>query len=181
MKHIFITGDIQTGKSTAINHALEGKDIILGGYRTVGGVRRADGNSYVHLLRADTYEPLAPHNWVLHRKPTYGKIVFQINKLLYNTKGVSLLKKLPEGCQLILMDEIGKREKECHAFCQAILDTLDGDIPVLGVVQIRPDDFLDKIRNHPNVEIFTLTTDNREELSAYLSCWIASLSKKQSV
>ena len=177
MKHILLTGDIQTGKSTAINRALKGKDIILGGYRTVGGLRRADGNSYVHLLRADAYEPLAPHNRVLHRKPTYGKISFNINKLLYNTKGVSLLKNLPKDCQLILMDEIGKREKDCHAFCQAIMDTLDGDIPVLGVMQIRPDDFLDQIRNHPKVEVIRLTEDNREEISAYLSCWIASILK----
>ena len=175
MKHLFITGDIQTGKSTAINRALADKDIILGGYRTVGGLRRADGNSYVHLLRADTYEQLAPHNRVLHRKPTYGKIHFVINKELYNTKGVHLLENLPKDCQLILMDEIGKREKNCTAFRQAIFDTLDGDIPVLGVVQIRPDDFLDQIRNHPNVEVIRVTVDNRNEVSSYISRWISKI------
>lgn len=176
MKHLFITGEIQSGKSTAINRALADKHIILGGFKTVGGLRRADGNSYVHLLRADTYEQLAPHNRLLHRKPTYGRMRFIVNKEMFNNKGVQLLRNLPEGCQLILMDEIGTREKNCTAFRQAIFDTLDGDLPVLGVVQIRPDDFLDQIRNHPKVELVHLTAENRDQVSAYISRWISAIS-----
>ena len=172
MKHLFITGEIQSGKSTAINKALAGKDLIIGGYKTVGGLRRWDGNSYVHLVQAGSYEQIAPHNWVLHRKPTYGRIKFEINKDLYNTKGVHLLKNLPENCQLIMMDEIGKREKNCLSFRKAIMETLDGDIPILGVVQIRPDDFLDQIRNHPNVEVLHLTQENRDEVPEYISNWL---------
>lgn len=175
MRHIFITGEIQTGKSTAINRALADSDLILGGYRTVGGIRREDGNSYVHLLRADTYEQLAPHNRALHRKPTYGRIHFEINKDVYNTKGVHLLRHLPEGCQLILMDEIGKREKHCASFRKAIFETLDGEIPVLGVVQIRPDDFLDRIRKHPNVDLIHLTKENRDQVAAYLKKRLSEL------
>ena len=178
MKHIFLTGDIQTGKSTIINRALSGKEIVLGGYKTVGGLRRSDGNSYVHLLRADTYEQLSPQNRVLHRKPAYGRIKFEVNRELYNTKGVSLLKNLPRNCQLILMDEIGTREKHCLPFRQAIMDTLDGDIPVLGVVQIRPDDFLDEIRSHPKVELITVTPQNREAVYHYVEQHVAQLMTK---
>ncbi len=162
MKHLFITGKIQTGKSTTINRALENRNLILGGYRTVSSLRDREKDSYVHLLRVDCYEPLAPHNRALYRQVFYGRTRFFINQDIYEKKGASLLKNLPDNCQLILMDEIGKREKFCTNFRQAVWDVLDGDIPVLGVVQIRPDGFLDKIRNHPNVELVELTTENRE-------------------
>lgn len=179
MKHIFITGNIQTGKSTAINRALEGKNLILGGYRTVGGLRdeKREKDSYVHLIRVDKYEPLAPHNRVLYRKVIYGHTYFDINHMIYETKGTALLRNVPNNCQLILMDEIGKREKHCKNFCQAIFDRLDGDIPILGVVQIRPDDFLEKIRKHPNVELITLTEENREEVYEYLDAYLRELEK----
>lgn len=175
MKHLFITGKIQTGKSTTINRALENKNLILGGYRTVSSLRDRDYDSYVHLLRVDRYEPLAPHNRALYRQVIYGRTYFHINNDIYETKGASLLRNLPEGCQLILMDEIGKREKFCANFRQALWDVLDGDIPVLGVVQIRPDGFLDKIRNHPNVELLELTTENREEVLAYINHYLETI------
>lgn len=175
MKHLFITGKIQTGKSTTINRALENHDLIVGGYRTVSSLRDRDYDSYVHLLRVDKYEPLAPHNRALYRQVIYGRTYFYINNRIYNEKGASLLRNLPEKCQLILMDEIGKREKHCPKFRQAVLDTLNGDIPVLGVVQIRPDDFLDQIRNHPKVELITLTEENREMVLDYINEYLSKI------
>lgn len=175
MKHLFITGKIQTGKSTTINRALEDRKLILGGYRTVSSLRDRDYDSYVHMLRADCYEQLAPHNRALYRQVVYGHTHFHINNRIYEEKGSSLLRNLPEGCQLILLDEIGKREKFCKNFRLALWDALDGDVPILGVVQIRPDGFLDKIRKHPNVELIELTTENREEVLEKINVFLNSI------
>lgn len=179
MKHIFITGKIQTGKSTTINRALENHNLILGGYRTVSSLRDRYYDSYVHMLRVDRYEPLAPHNRALYRQVIYGRTYFHINHEIYEEKGVSLLRNLPDDCQLVLIDEIGKREKYCTKFRQALWDILDGDIPVLGVVQIRPDGFLDKIRNHPKVELVTLTEENREEVLTYIKEYLKNIANKE--
>ena len=111
MKHLLITGNIQTGKSTIINRALENRNLIMGGYRTVSSLRldlNADSN--VHLLPVDRYEPLAPHNLVLRREVIYGRTYFHINTRVYEEKGTALLRNLPANCQLIILDEIGKRE-----------------------------------------------------------------------
>lgn len=70
------------------------------------------------------------------------------------------------------MDEIGVREAECTHFHHAILQALERDIPVLGVVQIRPGGFLDEIRNHPSVELITVTKENREQVFQYLANWL---------
>lgn len=170
MKHLLITGNIQTGKSTIINRALENRNLILGGYRTVSSQRLdLNADSYVHLLSAAGYEQLSPGNRVLYRHVIYGRTYFQINESVYEKKGSSHLRNLPDNCQLILLDEIGKREKHCQNLRSAIIDTLNSNIPVLGVVQIRPDDFLDEIRNHPNVDLITLTEKNRDDVLCYVN------------
>lgn len=170
MKHLLITGNIQTGKSTIINRALENRTLILGGYRTVSSLRRdRNADSYVHLLSASHYEPLSPYNRVLYRQVIYGRTCFKIYERVYEEKGTALLRRLPEGCQLVLLDEIGKREKHCTSLRSAIMDTLDGDIPVLGVVQIRPDDFLEEVRSHPKVDLVTLTEENRDAVLHYVN------------
>lgn len=176
MKHLLITGNIQTGKSTIINRALENRNIIVGGYRTITSLRQdLNADSYVHLLPAGYYEQLAPHNRVLFRQVIYGKTYFHVNTRVYEKKGTALLRELPTDCQLIILDEIGKREKHCTNLRSAIIDTLNGDIPVLGVVQIRPDDFLEGIRNHPNVELITLTEENREDVLRYVNHFLDNL------
>lgn len=70
------------------------------------------------------------------------------------------------------MDEIGIREAECRHFHAAVMQALEGDIPVLGVVQIRPGGFLDEIRNHPSVELITVTVEKREQVFQILKNWI---------
>lgn len=175
MKHIFLTGAIQVGKSTAIRRALEGKELILGGFLTIGGPKMDHNSSYVHIVRADGSEPLTPQNRVMFRQMINGKKHFQINSQVFEERGTSLLRDLPRGCDLILLDEIGLREAQCMKFHQAILDVLDGDIPALGVVQDRQGGFLDEVRNHPNVELLTVTVENREEIFHLLSHYLSQM------
>lgn len=70
------------------------------------------------------------------------------------------------------MDEIGVREADCPHFHHAILQALHRDIPVLEVVQIRPGGFTQEIRNHPSVELITVTGENREQIVHYLMNWV---------
>ena len=75
--------------------------------------------------------------------------------------GVALLEQA--GPPLILMDELGFMENEAHVFQQKVLEILDGNIPVLGVIKPQSFPFLDKVRNHPKVKVLDITTENREE------------------
>lgn len=166
MEHIFLTGPVQVGKSTAINRFLAVRSPRVGGFRTVAGPWE-NGGSDVCLVRADGTETPCAANRVLRRTLRNGRRSFQVFPEVFNRRGVELLRDT-EGRELILMDELGTRESGAPAFRQAVLDTLNGRIPVLGVVQARECAFLEEVRRHPNVKLVPVTLENREEVLRYL-------------
>ena len=52
------------------------------------------------------------------------------------------------------------------AFCQAVLDALDGGAPILGTIVKRSRPFSDPIKARPDVEVITVTRANRDLLLA---------------
>ena len=151
-KHIFLTGEIQTGKSTAISKAVELLGITPGGFRTKGTHNQADGSSDVMLYPAEK----TPEDGriIAHRSPA-GKTIFPET---FNTFGPLYLKRPAE---LILMDELGYMESSAEEFQKAVFETLDGKIPVLGVLRNKNTPFLDAIRRRDDIIIITITKQNR--------------------
>ena len=66
---------------------------------------------------------------------------------------------------LLIMDELGPHEAKAALFREEILHLLDGQIPVLGVLQEPAEACWPEIVNHPNVEIITLSESNRNNSS----------------
>lgn len=167
MKHIFLTGEIQVGKSTAIRKALEAMTYLtrdeIGGFLTVAGNKIPKTPGYVHMIAADGTEACTRENAIFYRQFLNGSRHFDVYTEVFEQHGVELLQNTA-GKRLILMDEIGTAEKDCEQFRKQILKTLREDIPVLGVVQIREGGFLDEIRSHPNVKVITVTKENRNSI-----------------
>ena len=65
---------------------------------------------------------------------------------------------------VLLMDELGPAESGAKKFCEAVLAALDGDLPVLGVLQKADTEFLRAVAGHPRVRLVTVTVENRDEL-----------------
>ena len=65
---------------------------------------------------------------------------------------------------VLLMDELGPAESQAAAFCGAVLAALDGDMPVLGVLQKADTAFLRAVASHPRVRVVTVTEENRDRL-----------------
>ena len=62
------------------------------------------------------------------------------------------------------MDELGSAESGAKNFCETVLAVLDGDLPVLGVLQKADTEFLRAVASHPRVRLVTVTVENRDEL-----------------
>ena len=62
------------------------------------------------------------------------------------------------------MDELGPAESGAKKFCEAVLAALDGDLPILGVLQKADTEFLRAVAGHPRVRLVTVTVENRDEL-----------------
>ena len=84
--------------------------------------------------------------------------------------GVSLLKHTAD-CDILLMDEIGVQEDGAAEFHRAVLDCLDGDVPVLGVVRSKAGILTDAVRAHPKVKVVEVTPENRPEIFELLMKW----------
>lgn len=80
-----------------------------------------------------------------------------------------MIKDARSNADLILMDECGSLESEALDFQKEIIHTLNGDKPVLGVVKLASKGWTDKIRNHPNVIMITVTKENRNDLPEILN------------
>lgn len=169
--HIFLTGEIHVGKSTILRRWLAAHpDIRLGGFRTVPKLGDAGVRDGVHIVPAAGDAPLVPENCILRCRGKWPNCELRRFTHVFDTVGVSLLEEA-DGCDVILMDEIGIQEDEAVQFQRAVLARLDGTIPVLGVVRNKTGVLTDAVRRHPNTEIIPVTVENRAYLWENLLEW----------
>ena len=178
--HVFLTGEIQVGKSTAIGKALAllgGPKV--GGFRTVSlpcpeipGARFAvyvlpGAAPYVDPLTEEALAgfPLDRDHLAVIR---WGGGLHTPFTQAFVSGGLPLLEQDPPGTMLLLMDEIGVFEAKAPEFCAAIARRLEGDIPILGVVKKKQAPFLEQVRRHPKVELIEVTRENRDGIPALI-------------
>ena len=175
--HIFLTGDFQVGKSTLINKVLEDLSVCrLGGFRTISVADIPDAFGSVYIVRGDKSLSTGAYG-TGGRGAFYGdenRVGIRGNNgpsgfpEVFDRFGVMTLADA-ENCDLILMDEIGKMERNALVFTKRILELLDGNVPILGVLRKEGNTPLqEQIRNHPNVCLIEVTADNRDQLEPEL-------------
>ncbi|MBR5261612.1 MAG: NUDIX domain-containing protein [Oscillospiraceae bacterium] len=167
--HIFITGEIQIGKSTLLGRALSAfPNIRTSGYRTVTVEDVPDAKGSVYIIPADVPDaPLGEHNRAgIRYRLGHGRKVFT---QVFDNYGVDCLSRTA-GSDIIIMDEIGIMEREADAFSAKIIELLDGDTPIVGVLRKSAETPLAQtIRSHPNVKIVEVTEQNRDSLVEMLT------------
>ena len=149
-EHLFLTGEKGVGKSTLVRYLLQGHSPC--GFRTV----RVEGvleRPSVHLLPAVGGTPAAEN--LLFYCGKYDPARFE-------TLGVDAL--ADRSGDVLLMDELGPGESGAERFCAAVLSALDGELPVLGVLQKAETPFLRAVALHPRVRVVTVTPENRDAL-----------------
>lgn len=160
MKSILLTGDVQVGKSTIINQVIKEFPGSVCGFRTVldeGSVRRfyispvGDNCSDKHEKK---YVGVMGHNNRMKPIPS-----------TFESIGVDILKKcLASSPDLIIMDELGIFENKAPLFQQAVIHCFNSHIPILGVLKDKSSPFLDSFRSRNDLEIITVTRENRDEV-----------------
>lgn len=156
-RHIFLTGDKRVGKSTLIHNYLARFTGKVGGFRTVR-TQEVYGHFSVHLVRPG--EECGEENllFLCPAPRDDDGVIARFEQL-----GCAALENT--DCDLILMDELGPAETKAEGFQRRVLEILDGTVSVIGVLQKADSEFLDKIKNHPNVDIIEVTLENRDLLA----------------
>lgn len=161
MKHIFLTGAIQVGKSTVIDRVLSRYSGRLGGFRTGYGPDRALPNRSLYLWSAAGAPCYDETHAVTHIRDSAAHPL----PARFDDLGTACLAGTAE---LWILDECGRLEREALAFQRAILEKLEGETPVLGVVRQGFPGWTAAIAAHPAVELLTVTPENRDALPALL-------------
>ena len=172
MNHIFLTGEIQVGKTTIINKICSKYGSAAQGFKTIavnaGDATLDSDEEYLFIIpfyiNSPAYmdKPFAVRNRKKRKKTGYPEV--------FNEQGVAIIKDATENAEtkLIIMDELGFFENEASIFQTEVMNCLASDIPVLGVIKPMSTEFLDKIRALPNITIIEVTVDNREKICALL-------------
>ena len=150
MEHIFLTGDIQVGKSTLIRRVLAAlSPLALGGFFTV----------------SEPDAPRSAENRVGLRIRGCGGVG---DAAAFNRAGCAALAGA-EGTQLILMDEVGRMERDADAFTARIEALLDCEKPIFGVLRgAAHTPLAERIRSHSGTRLVVVTPENREKLLPWI-------------
>lgn len=164
--HIFLTGDIQIGKSTVIEKTIKALDIPVGGFITYFGKDRYDEERELYMnaawLPKEYKKSLSITTFMKNAKP-------QPNSSAFDIAGVNWIRESRYFAKILIMDECGCFESQALKFQAEIFNCLNQDIPVLGVLKkITEPSWLDKVKVHPKVEVITITKENRDELPSWL-------------
>lgn len=168
---IFLTGEIQVGKSTVIARTLSLLNIAFAGFRTYFSADRTRPDRLLYMN-----SPSAPFRYseenVVAR---FSSGVPHVLTERFDTLGVDLIRAARMNARLIVMDECGTMEKEALVFQRELLETLDGTLPVLGVIKLSSQgSWTDKISRHPQVHLLTVTEQNRDALPRIIAGQLAS-------
>ena len=161
IRHLFLTGEKRVGKSTLLRRLLQALEIEPAGYETrlwqVEGERR--GYLFHSFSPIGLYQNDCPCSLRLAVQRSIPVLpVFE------EIGALSLSAARESDAPLILMDELGKLEREAHAFQSAVLACLSGGKPVLGVLQKGEYPLEQAIRARGDVRILTVTEQNRDAL-----------------
>lgn len=160
MKNLFLTGRPGVGKTTLIVKLLRVLEGEVGGFFTREIRERGQRVGFkIQDLRGP--EGVMAH--IDHPSPQrvsrYGVDVRTLEAI-----AVPALERALRESDWVVMDELGRMELYSRAFQEMVLRVLESPKRVVGVIQQSSNPFLNAIRQRQDVQIFTVTLDNRDPL-----------------
>lgn len=154
--HVFLTGDVQVGKSTAIGRFLDERGLAPLGFRTL--LDREAGILNITVISKNGNYSIEAAKIMKNGRPA-------VDIECFNEAGERLAALDTEGCSLLIMDELGFMERDAEVFKAAVKGLLDRGIPAVGVLRNRTDGpFWDYLHAREDVKILTVTEENRDSM-----------------
>jgi len=171
-ENILLTGKPRIGKTTIIQKFVQRCPVTVGGFFTSEIRERGERVGFtIEAIRSwesenqdgstEKYRAVMAHknSRSPHRVGRYG-----VNISSIETVGIAALSDAIKRAKIIVIDEIGRMEMYSPLFQKEVLNVLDCPLPVLGVIQVKRNPFLDSIRNRADVTVIQVTSENRDAL-----------------
>ncbi len=156
-KNILITGRPGVGKTTLTMKVIESAGLSPRGFYTEE-IRTGRDRKGFRIKTFGGREGVLAH--VGHTgSPRVGKYGVDVES--FESIALPEVEEALQGCQIIVIDEIGKMELFSKRFKELVIQALDSPYPLLGVIKDYGDGFIQGIKARPDVRLFTLTVENR--------------------
>jgi nucleoside-triphosphatase len=166
---LLLSGNPGVGKTTVLTKTVDA--LKVKGYSVGGMISREarEGNVRVGFEIIDLTN--SKHGWLAHVNqktgPRVGKYLVNLEDL--DHVGAQAITEAVEKCDVITIDEIGPMELFSQKFKQALKQALESQKLVLAVVHGKArDPLINEVKQRGDVEIFTVTSANRENLPEML-------------
>jgi len=170
---VFLTGVPGVGKTTVlmkIVEELEEKGFSIGGVVSQE-VREGGLRVGFRIVDLDTKR----EGWLAHLNRKKGPRIGRYGVCLDDLEdvGVQAIQDAIQRSDIVVIDEVGPMELLSQAFRKAVVQALNGDKPVLGIIHHRASDpLIAEIRSREDAAIIQVTRDNRERLPALITAEI---------
>ena len=133
MNNLFLTGEIQVGKSTLLRKLIAKSGLRPGGAETGFGPWRAEATRRLFLHPYG--DPDYGEDSVCARMGPEGKTVYPS---VFDGRGAALVRAAlaDPAVDVVVLDELGFLEKDALEFRAAVLEALRGPKPVWGVLRL---------------------------------------------
>lgn len=167
-RHLFLTGERQVGKSTLLRGLMEREGLRCAGFETRPFFVEGERKGFVMHGRVEM--PPFENDCVIavrlgERRAAPVLPAFEEN-------GVAILRRsLASDAPYLLMDELGRLERDAIAFATQVKACLDSSKRVLGVLQRCDAPLPTEIAAREDVLMLTVTPENRDALMDELVLW----------
>lgn len=167
---LLLTGRPGVGKTTIIKKVAAILGARGGGFYTEE-ILGPGGRKGFRLITLDGQEVVMAHVELRGQgRPRVGR--YGIDVAAIERVGVRALYRAMERGQIVVIDEIGKMELFCGAFKNAVLQAISGPAKVLATVMAKPNPWVDALKALPQVELWEVTTENRDRLADEVMDWL---------
>jgi nucleoside-triphosphatase len=161
-----LTGDSGIGKTTALKKILD--DLGLdhcGGFYTEAMCAAGEVYGYRIVVLGGQIGTLADMAYTTapFRVGKYGVVIRFLEDIALTAVSQALVSK-----SFVVLDEIGPMHLCSPLFQTAVMGVLTSSVPLLGTLSSGSDPWLDELKQRSDVELHTLTRDNRGEVPSML-------------
>ena len=165
INNILLTGEIKVGKSTIINSVIEHYyyDKKVSGFKTLPLYEEDIVKGYYieDQLEKDSKKDKENIVGVLSEQ---NKGCIGIVKTFEN-RGVEILQNaLKSNTDLILLDELGFFESKAEKFKQTVIEVIESENRVIGVLKKKDTEFLNSIKERDDVWVIDVDIENRNDI-----------------
>ena len=154
--NVFLTGNVQVGKSTVIKRFLEKENISPLGFTT--HLDRSTGVLTIKIIGKDGDREIKAAAPIGGSRPVPDIEAF-------DRAGKMLTDMDTSDCDMLIMDELGFMERDAHVFTDAVPAMLDRGIRTVGVLRNKPDGpFWDMLHERDDTVILTVDEENRDDI-----------------